>query len=171
MKTLDEQIENTKKLLAHLEEQKANECEAVTGAKPKMPKMWIPKVGHNYYTIMSEGDIGVYPWYADETDISRYNIGNVYKTREEAEFEVERRRVEFELRKYIYEHGGGNGEFMLGEADNYIYYSIDECRLKFENSSGCQFSDIYSNSRDILRGAINAIGEDRIKKYYLRVKE
>lgn len=170
MKTLDEQIENAKKLLTYLEEQKANECE-VTEAEPEMPKMWIPKVGQNYYTIKAEGDVCSDPCYADSHDVARYAIGNVYKTRGEAEIEVERRKVEFELRKYIYEHGGGNGEFVLGEADNYIYYSIDECRLKFENSSGCQFSDIYSNSRDILHDAITAIGEDRIKKYYLRVKE
>lgn len=169
MKTIDEQIENAKKLLEYLEEQK--EKEGGTVAEPELPKMWNPKVGHNYYIIKSSGTVSSSIWYADDIDISRYGLGNVYKTYEEAEFEVERRKVEFELRKYIYEHGGGNGEFVVGRDNFSLCYGQLTDTLGVNNVSYTQGAGIFCNSREVLKEAINAVGEDRVKKYYLRVQE
>lgn len=170
MNTIDEQIECVKKLLASLEEQK---MEGAKPVEPELPKAWFPKMGYEYYAIDSAGDVSESTWYADETDVKRYQIGNVYKTREEGEFEIERRRVETELRRYIYEHGGGDGEFELNGNNYYIYCdsSLIAKNLDIDYCDCFNFGAIYSNSEEILRDAINEIGEDRIKKYYLRVKE
>lgn len=171
MKTIDEQIDNAKKLLAYLEEQKENECEAVTEAKPELPEMWIPKVGSDYYAIDSAGDVSSSTWYADEVDVKRYTLENIYKTREEAEFDVECLKVRHELRRYIYEHGGGSGEYVKYGDNWFLSYSPDKNEIRYSDRWIVQLPVIYSNSEQILKDAIQAIGEDRIKKYYLRVKE
>lgn len=173
MKTIDEQIECAKALLASLKEQKAEqEATAVKAAEPQLPKAWMPKMRNDYYAISSDGEIDSCSWYADDVDVGRYSLGNVYKTCKEAEFEVERRKVETELRKYIYEHGGGDGEYVMGEKNLCIEYdTLNEC-ICVAMAREFIRAEIYSQAKaEVLWAAIHEIGEDRIKKYYLRVKK
>lgn len=171
MKTLDEQIKNTKELLEYLEEQKEKGGEAVTEAEPESSKTWIPSIKDKYYFICFDGVVSSNIWYDDNVDIVLCSIGNVYRTYEDAEFEIERRKVEFELRKYIYEHGGGNGEFVVGRDNFSLCYGQLTDTLGVDNVSYTQGAGILCSSSEIFRAAVNAVGEDRVKKYYLRVKE
>lgn len=181
MRTLDEQIEDAKRLIVAFERAKLIKSfeghkgdKTVTGAKaePELPKRWTPSIEDNYYSIGSTGEILSIIWYADSNDLARYGLGNVYKTREEAEFEIKCRKVEFELREYIYEHGGGDGEFVVESNTNfYLYYGHLYAGVDIDLASSVQKAHIYCNSKEVLREAVQTIGEERIKKYYLRVKE
>ena len=48
-------------------------------------KPWKPKRGDRYYTTVLDGKIIFDIWYDTLQDISRYKIGNCYRTYEEAE--------------------------------------------------------------------------------------
>ena len=69
-------------------------------------KRWKPKFGENYFRIDSCDDIALLRWDNDIIDNKYYNFRNIYKTKEEAEFEVERRKVMIELQNYADEHNG-----------------------------------------------------------------
>lgn len=46
---------------------------------------WKPEISFSYNYINSYGEIDVTYWRNDETDLGRYNLGNVFKSEKEAE--------------------------------------------------------------------------------------
>lgn len=90
------------------------------------------------------------------------------ETKEEAEFEVERLKVIAELKEFA-------------EPDDRKWNSLDyHCSISYNHNKGgfdidawsvMKSDSIHFESKDKAREAIKAVGEDRIKKYYLRVKE
>lgn len=57
-------------------------------------KMKCPyKYGDAYWVILDNGDIDSECWDEYETDGERFNVGNVFPTKEEAELEAERRNL------------------------------------------------------------------------------
>ena len=119
---------------------------------------WKPKSGDDYWYIYTNGDV----WRDNDYNNKRYSIGNVFRTKEEAEFKVERLKVIAELKEYA-------SEFVYGRNNYYINWSFSNdslkiCWLKFEKSC-----ELYFESEEIARQAIEAVGEDRVKKHYLGV--
>ena len=89
-------------------------------------------------------------------------------TKEEAEFEVERRKIETEMIRL-----GGRREFKNGENNYHIvcdfdtHYSI----VVFNNKvDGFAPMTIYFDSAKECRNAIETIGEDRLRKYIFGVE-
>lgn len=56
------------------------------------PKRWRAANRDNYYLVDSEGYIGCVKEYRDSTDDARYDYGNYFKTREEAELVAKKMR-------------------------------------------------------------------------------
>lgn len=100
-----------------------------------------------------------------------FNLGNCFKTQEEAEFALEKQKVYMQLKRYAIEHN----EFKLDWNDE------DQCKwcIGFECGTLCvydyyifqELNQIYFTSYEIARNAIQKIGEDRIKKYLFEVGE
>ena len=150
---VQEEIKSLKERIAELEEQVKEEQE-------------FPRVGDIFYSISEIGNIesgmiwGGYP-----VDMDRMSIGNVFKTEDEAEFELEKLKVEAELRKlsdswdlentqYSFSFNWENGEFEIEYPDynqypnSYYFYSINSLEL-----------------------AIETIGKERIKKNLFGVED
>lgn len=89
-KLIDDNWEDIKELIAKKVE-----------AEQKPKTIWGLKKedGEDYYRLYSDGDIEQVVFYTDYDEQAR-DIGNVFLTREEAEFECERRKVEVIMRKY-----------------------------------------------------------------------
>lgn len=108
-------------------------------------------------------------WYVSTDECRVYrtfwrNFGDMYKTKEEAEFELERMNVLGELKKF-------SCKFRKGESNYYIFLNCNTNELGIVVSD-CYISlDIYFESNAKAREAIKEIGEDRIKKYLFEVKE
>lgn len=66
--------------------------------------MWKPEDREKYYYIDGYSCATEDSWEGLEVDIDRFDIGNAFKTREEAEIALERARVKAELQKYALEH-------------------------------------------------------------------
>ena len=138
--------------------------------KPKT--VWDLKNDDTYYLIDTDGDVMNATWNDIDIDIdSKFRkIGNVFLTKEEAENDVERRKVETEMLRL-----GGRREFKNGENNYYIVCDFDSSNFAirvFNNKSdGFALMTIYFDSAKECRNAIETIGEDRIKKYIFGVEE
>ena len=136
--------------------------------KPK--NVWDLKNDDTYYLIDIDGDVMNATWNNIDIDIDSNfrKIGNVFLTKEEAENDVERRKVETEML-----HLGGRREFKNGENNYYIVCDFDSSHFAirvFNNKSdGFAPMTIYFDSAKECRNAIEKIGEDRIKKYIFKL--
>ena len=139
--------------------------------EPRPKKIWDLIKNDVYYYLNDQGGIASSKWDEYEVDHRKRAIGNVFLTREDAEFERERLKIEAEMLKY----GGTRDMMSLGD-ENIKKYFI-ECYHDPKSSSLCidyhwsvHHGMIYFKSEEAAKYAINAIGEGRIKKYLFYVK-
>lgn len=135
--------------------------------KNETKKRWKPNLGENYFRIDHFDNITSLEWENDVYDNKYYNARDIYKTKEEAEFEVERRKIMIELQNYADEH---NGEIANPSDAFWIAFDEDDMSITVEMESYLPpvGAVLFSNG-DTAYDAIEAIGEDRILKYMFRV--
>lgn len=132
-------------------------------------RKWKPELHNEYYCIDSTGAACVAYWENWETDKIRYTLGNVFKTQEEAKFAIEQFKIISQLKEYADDDKEWDG-------DNWhwcIEYNANERRIKvdyFFATKNVPFN-IYFSSDEQAQKAINAIGKERLKKYYFCVEE
>lgn len=150
-----------KQLLALIE--KAN--------KPK-PTVWKPINGDRYFSINSVGVLIDVRWEDDNFDLKRFNLGNCFKTEDEAEFAAERLKVIAELKRFAEEHNPADFDRNEYGVDKwYLYYDqLNECVIVAYNKYGFNSEAIFA-SPDVAKAAIQKVGEERLKKYYFKIPE
>ena len=134
-------------------------------AEQKPKTIWDLKIEDNeeYYRLYWDGDIGQGAFNTDYDESIR-DMGNAFLTLEEAEFELERRKIEAIMRKY-------GRPFKYGEYDYCIEYSHNNNTLSIFRYSAASFGIPYFETREIAEKVIDEIGEDRLKKYWFGVTE
>ena len=144
---LQEELKVLKKRIAELEEQAKEEQE-------------FPQEGDSFYSISETGNIeGGMIWGGYPVDMNRMAIGNVFRAEEQAEFAVEKLKVEAELRKF-------SKPFEDDISDWYIFYDTESQRIYTDSRMYCQTQGaIYFESEQVAQQAIELVGEERIKKY------
>ena len=142
--------------------------------KPKN-KVWKPEKDETYYYSYSDGNIEEATWDNLNVDENRYAIGNCFKTKEEAEFALERQKVITELKRFALEHNEKEIDWSNDdEQKKYcLYFNHERNRIMINNFYVSQFlsEQIYFTSDTIAQQAIKEIGEERLEKYYFEVKE
>ena len=137
-------------------------------------KYWTPKEKEKYFYI--EDCMGV----SDDRNVQapidycRFNIGNCFKTKEEAEHILEKLKVIHELQKFAYENNEGEIDWKNFNQCKYkIFYDAEDEDLYVDYSIQCESEpfNIYFTSFKVAKKAIEAVGEDRIKKYYFNVED
>lgn len=137
-------------------------------------KYWTPKEKEKYFYI--EDCMGV----SDDRNVQapidycRFNIGNFFKTKIEAEHILEKLKVIHELQKFAYENNEGEIDWKNFNQCKYkIFYDAEDEDLYVDYSIQCESEPfgIYFTSSKIAKRAIEAVGEDRIKKYYFNVED
>lgn len=119
--------------------------------------------GKDYYRLYSDGDIEQVVFYTDYDERAR-DIGNMFLTREEAEFEKERRKIEAILRKY-------SRPFKYDEYNYHIEYYHDDNTLCIGVYRCVSVGTPCFETKKIARKVIDEIGKDRLKKYWFGVAE
>lgn len=134
---------------------------------PPTPKtVWNLKNGDRYWSISNYADVYNKTWKNVVVDNWRRNIGNCFLTKEDAEFEIMRRKVETTLLKY------GRREFKNRDYNFYILYDHNGSLVTILNDTFCQYSNtIYFDTEDLCQKAMIAAGEENIKKYIFGVKD
>lgn len=139
----------------------------------KTGTLYKPYYGDTYYYInYALNSINKGIWINRNIDLNNYSFNNVFKTKEEAEFELERNRIIQKLRYYAMKYNKpldwGNTE----ECKYFIYYDYKyKCIDLGYNTFIETCNTIYFSSREIALNAIKEIGADNIKKYVFRISE
>ena len=116
-----------------------------------------------YYYITEDGEIGTTHFDSFYDEKAR-DVGNAFLTREEAEFEVERRKIEAIMRKHS--RPFKSGEFNCTVACETPINGVYIRTVQFHNSGVPFFA-----SSEVAQKVIDEIGEDRLIKYWFRVEE
>ena len=149
---VQDEIKALKERIAELEELAKKEQE-------------FPLYGDGYWYIDDYGYILNEKWDGLDFEEFRLEIGNVFKTKQQAELAVEKLKVETELRKF-------SRPFKCGEINRYIFLDTDSECLDVVGLSYSQYQGtIYFESEEKAQQAIDTIGEERIKKYIFGVED
>lgn len=137
----------------------------------------FPSKNENYFYIASSGLVLETTNDGYESDETRISMGNCFKTKEDAKFELERLRVLHKMREIA-------GDVVIKKEDTKTshlwcgleYSSADKIKPCFINST--TYSERFIKSSEIIfpnassaQKAIAEIGEDTLKKYYFRIVE
>lgn len=137
----------------------------------KKPKsVWDLKNGDEYYAIDSCGNISQEEWHGVHIDLSYRDTGCAFLTEEEAEFDLERRKIEAQMlrfgghRKYDYERN--NFCFSYDQEKDSVYIYLADFSSAWQPGQG-----IYFSKRKNAEKALIEIGEDKIIKYLFSIDE
>lgn len=149
---LQEELKVLKERIAELEEQAKKEKEFLEN-------------GDVYWYVDNDTEVMSLEWCDSGYSPNRLSIGNVFHTKEQAEFAVEKLKVEAELRKFSrpFDEDNTNYFIELSRFDKTLTIADDEC-WQIQGT-------IYFESTKIANEAIDTIGAERIKKYIFGVKE
>ena len=133
----------------------------------KKKTVWDLKRGDKCYFATVVGHIFPGTWNNLNAQIENRKLGNVFLTKQDAEYDLERRKIENEMLRL-----GGRREFKNGENNYYIVCDFDSSHFAicvFNNKiDGFAPMTIYFDSAKECRNAIETIGEDRIKRYIFK---
>jgi hypothetical protein len=154
MQTLQKTFDNLQKVIeTDKEEQKKKETK----------NHWKPITSEKYFFTYSDGDVDSVIWTENKADKGRYGLRNVFRTKENAEFEVERRKIITELQNYADDH---NGEISNLSDAFWIAFDENDMSITVETDSYLPpVGAVLFSDADTAYDAIEAIGEDRIIKY------
>lgn len=157
IKEVKEQITELQQTVNNLEEQ-LNKTEG----------RWKPNENEQYYYICSDGVV-VHGYNGKDTSCkNRISVGNCFKTMEEAKFEAERLKVIAELKEFTFEPADwkdrNQGKYVL--AYDHIEKKITYCILMW-----IQRDNLYFETKEIMKKAIEQVGEDRIMRFLFGVEK
>lgn len=156
-KLIDDNWEDIKELIA----QKAE-------AEQKPKTIWDLNIKDRevYYCIDGSG-IVCQRFFDSTYDEQSREISNAFLTREEAEFEKGRRKIEAIIRKY-------SRPFRDKEENWHLLYNYDKitntgvvCGVRHEINAGIP----YFETKKIAQKVIDEIGKERLEKYWFKVIE
>lgn len=126
---------------------------------------WKPSSNEMYYTVNGYGEILKEENFEDGDNSKRFLIGNYFRTKEEAEFKVEQLKVYEELKHFAEPFDANKGQRSL-------YYSHEGESIEIGSLLAVKFPlELYFESEEQIREAIESVGEDRVLKYYLEVEK
>ena len=148
----------------------ANDWEVVEGKK----KWWKPELEEKYYRVCADGCVE-YNNYDDDGDDKRLMaIGNCFQTEKQAEFMAEKLKVIHELEKFAYENNTEEIDWNDTNQEK-LYLVMNSTNKTIDVFHTCMWIEIPFNvfftSEEIVRKAIETIGEERLKKYYFGVED
>lgn len=153
---------NTMDLLAQL-------FEAMSMNEEPVSKNFIPEIEDNFYFLMPSGDIEEEIREKNDDFFSNlYAIGNCFETEEDAKHAVEKLKVITELQHYASEHNEEIDWEDRFQSKYELVYDSSEDTVKVVRVSQ-KGGGIYFSSFEICMEACIAVGEERIKKYYLNI--
>ena len=127
----------------------------------------MPCAGDIYHMITSKGMIATYEWSDCALDKHCYEIGNCFMSIEDTEFALEKLKVIHELKQFAEpKEKAWDSE----DAHFYIEWSFTLGSINIAYNLRMKKNVIYFESIDMAEKAIAAVGEERVKKYYLEVE-
>lgn len=152
----------------------AEDWEVVGERKVVEEPKWKPREGELYFYINSNGEIE-YRYYKNRNinDKRRIcNIGNYFKTDEEADHMVEKLKVIKEL-KELSNIKFNMSDYLKNNKIYYIAYDFTQNRIVplFDNISRNIPFNVYFSTKEDCEKAITKIGKERLERYYFDIED
>ncbi len=131
------------------------------GATPKPPHpRWKPVFNETYYLISRDASILSFNWDCGSIDTGLFAAANVYKSEDDAKFAAERWKVLAEIREWA------------GTWDDLWKLSCDGYRVQVVRDllKDITYGEMRFATREDAENCIKAVGEDRLKTYYFRIR-
>lgn len=137
-------------------------------------KVWKPSAGELYYYINSKGQIE-FSYYNNRSTKDKLricNIGNYFKTDEEADHMVEKLKVIKEL-KELSNIKFNMSDYLKNNKIYYIAYDFTQNRIVpiFDNISRNIPFNVYFSTKEDCEKAITKIGKERLERYYFDIED
>lgn len=163
LEELKQELMETKNKCAEIEK-KINELE-----KKASEVRWKAEKGDSYYYSYSSGEIVSAYDSCDSRATSQYNIGNYFRTREEAEKTIEKIKIYTQLKDLVLRLNKGEEIDWADEdqAKYCIYY--DNHRKKIYTTCNYyseELGQIYCLDENFSEKATQEIGEENLKKLF-----
>lgn len=133
-------------------------------------EMEIPyKYGDDYWVILDNGDIDSERWDEYETDGKRFNAGNVFPTKQEAELEAKRKNLLTRFRAFRDEcNDGWKPDWRKNEAKYYFYISSTDGEIGINDIYFYETFPLfgYFKNEDDAQRALELFG-DEIKELFV----
>lgn len=123
----------------------------------------VMTLGESYYYFNSDGTVYKDEWEDHRVDKDRLKVGNVFLLEEEALAEVEKNKVEKEIKNFI-------RPFIFGRKNWYLFMDENKQIFPIFDLDEVTYGVVYFESREKAQEAIEAVGTDRIKKYIFEVE-
>ncbi|WP_270324938.1 hypothetical protein [[Eubacterium] hominis] len=133
--------------------------------KPKPKTVWDLKKGDVYWYINTNGDVIESDWIEGISDTEAREMGNIFLTEQDAEFERERRKIEAIMLKYgrrMFSHDCSN--YMIRMSEKHAEIMIPNCLYY-------SYGVIYFDTTELARKAVEEIGTEKFRKYYFRAEK
>lgn len=137
---------------------------------PHKPKtVWDLRAGDKCYCVDAHGKVFLSEWIdEDRFGKCKRSLGLVTLTKEELEFKIESMKVYEELKRFAKEFT--DEEWMDGTISKWsIYYDFYNKQIEFDMDFTWKYNYLHFESEKKAKEAIAAVGEERVKKYYLGV--
>lgn len=132
-------------------------------------KYWKPKEDEIYFIVGSEGMPKLRNFHKTNiTSVYNIELGNCFKSKEEAKHMAEKLRVIHELQKFAYENNEKEIDWNIPQKRYMLIYDkgICVCWTVLKQIP----LDIYFTSPSVAWKAVKTIGQERIEKYYFDIK-
>ena len=130
--------------------------------------VWKPENGATIYQLEPTGEV-LQSFYVDiGEDQKGYEQGNVFDTKEAAEFEATRRKYLAMYERMSIEAGELNNAW---DGDNFHYAAFYDNGIRVGGFTNTRDMNIHFPSEETCRNAVETIGEDNFKKYILKIGE
>ena len=119
--------------------------------------------GEEYYHLYGDSVVAKLS-FGNHYDERAREVGNAFLTKEEAEFEAERRRIEAIMKKY-------SRPFKYEEENWYIGYSHKVGKIVIEAHYTLVDRNPHFETKEMAQKVIDEIGKSRLKKYWFKIKD
>lgn len=116
-----------------------------------------------YYRLYNNGTIVLTTFESSMDRLFRY-MGSAFLTKEDAECEVERRKIRAVMRKY-------NRPFKFNKHNYYLVYNHYNKSVSIESYGVFNCGVPCFETKEIAQQVIDKIGETKLKKYWFRIEE
>jgi len=164
---LQNKISEVEKMLCELKD----ELEDMEEKEAEKGKIWKPADDETYWYVDLDGEICKSASIRMCFDTYTINFGNCYPTKEKAEFEANREKYTRLFRRYVEQHSEPLDWGNVYQDKYYCYYRHNSRTIEFSNAAGIQDAFIiYASSEEVLKEAIDFIGEDNFKRFILQLE-
>lgn len=115
-------------------------------------------LGEAYYYFNSDGTVYKDEWEDHLVDKGRLKVGNVFLLEEEALAEVEKRKVEKEIKNF-------RRPFIFGRKNWYLFMDENKQIFPIFDLDEVTYGVVYFESKEKAEEAIESVGTERVKKY------